>query len=298
MRVAITGASGLIGTALTRHLVAGGHEVIPMVRQSSTGSRAGIAWSPREDFVDLDGLEGVDAVVHLAGEPIGARRWNPDVKRRILESRTTGTDVLARGLARMQRPPAVLVSASAIGIYGDRGDEVLTEASPAGDGFLSQVCVAWEAAAAPAAAAGIRVVHPRTGVVLTASGGALRRMLLPFRLGVGGRIGSGRQYFSWISLQDHVRAMTHLLTSELAGPVNLTGPQPVDNADFTKALGRALHRPTVVPVPAALLRLALGEMGKALVLDSARVTPTKLTEDGFSFQHANVDEALAWALAN
>jgi uncharacterized protein (TIGR01777 family) len=188
------------------------------------------------------------------------------------------------------------VSGSAIGFYGSRGDEALDESSAAGQGFLPEVCAAWEAAAAPASQAGIRVVHPRTGVVLSADGGALAKMRLPFKLCLGGRIGDGKQWFSWISLHDEVRALTHLLDSEMSGPVNLTGPAPVDNASFTKSMGRAVHRPTVIPLPAFAVRTALGEMGERLLLDSQRVVPKALIDDDFRFEHATVDEALRWAL--
>ncbi|MFT5222487.1 MAG: hypothetical protein ACI867_000790 [Glaciecola sp.] len=296
MRVAITGASGLIGGALARHLEARGDEIVTLVRDRAQSTNRAAYWSVTDKVVDTDALAGVDAVVHLAGEPIASGRWNPAVKARIRDSRTQGTDVLARALASMTDQPSVLVSGSAIGFYGSRGDDVLDEASGAGHGFLPEVCVAWEQAAAPAAQAGIRVVHPRTGVVLSADGGALAKMRLPFKLGLGGRIGDGQQWFSWISLHDEVRALTHLLDGEMSGPVNLTGPAPVDNASFTEAMGRAVHRPTAIPLPAFAVRAALGEMGERLLLDSQRVVPKALLDDGFRFDHATVGEALAWAL--
>lgn len=297
MRVAITGASGLIGRALAEHLDSEGHEVLTLVRDRARATNRAIHWSPEDGIVDTAGLAGVDGVVHLAGASIASGRWNTKVKTQIRSSRTVGTDVLATALAGMAHPPSVLVSGSAMGIYGDRGDEVLTEASAPGHGFLPEVCLSWEAAAKPAADAGIRVVHPRTGVVLARKGGALAKMLLPFKMGLGGRIGSGEQYFSWISLLDEVRAITHLLTSELVGPVNCTGPSPVDNAAFTKAMGRVLHRPTVLPLPAFAVRAVLGEMGERLILDSARVMPQALLDDGFVFVHQDVDTALEWAVA-
>lgn len=297
MRVAITGATGLIGKALTADLEQDGHTVLRLVRDRSRVTARAAYWSPAEGVVDTEALSGVDAVVHLAGEPIGgALRWTESVKTRIRESRRQGTDVLARALASMDDKPAVLVSASAVGYYGNRGDEVLTEASDPGVGFLPEVCQVWESAAAPAAEAGIRVVHPRTGVVLSADGGALERMLPPFKLGVGGKIGDGSQWFPWISLEDEVRALRHLIDGTLDGPVNLAGPDPVTNAQFTKALGEVLGRPTALSVPAFAIKAALGEMGERLVLDSTRVVPSRLVEDGFAFVHTDVVSALRWAL--
>ncbi len=297
-RIAITGASGLLGDALTASLVADGHTVLPLVRDHSRASGGAIYWSVRQRAIEAEKLEGLDAVVHLAGEPIASGRWNPEVKRRILESRVQGTTLLTEALAGLTDKPPVLVSASAVGFYGDRGSEILTEGSAAGSGFLPDLVIAWEAAAEPARAAGIRVVHPRTGIVLTAKGGALKKMLLPFKLGVGGRIGSGQQYMSWISLQDWVGGVRHLIDGDLDGPVNLTGPNPVDNIHFTKALGDVLGRPTVFPVPAFAIKAALGEMGERLTLDSQNIVPARLVDSGFAFQHSNVRDALAWAVAN
>ncbi len=292
-RVAVSGSTGLIGSALVDALRGDGVTVHPLVRSREKLRDGDLLFSPDSGEIDAAGLEGVDAVVHLAGEPIASSRWSEAQKRRIMDSRVDGTGLLARTLARLSSPPEVMVSASAIGFYGDRDDELLTEASSAGEGFLVDVVEAWEAAAAPAVAAGIRVVHPRTGIVLTPDGGALEKMLIPFKLGVGGRIGSGQQWMSWISLTDEIRALRFLLDdTSLRGPVNLTAPTPVTNIEFTKALGDVLNRPTVFPVPGFALKLLLGEMGEALTLDSARIVPTALTDAGFAFTHTDVTAAL------
>ena len=249
--------------------------------------------------IDAAGLEGVDAVVHLAGAGIGDKKWTPERKQLILESRTKATDLLARTLAGLARPPAVLISGSAVGYYGNRGDAVLTEESPPGDDFAAGVCVAWEAATAPAAEAGIRVVTIRTGIVLAAHGGALQRMLLPFKLGLGGRIGSGEQYMSWIALDDHVDAVRHLLgAASVSGPVNLTAPNPATNAEFTHALGGALHRPTILPTPLLPLKALYGsELVEHLLVNGQRVLPRALEADGFSFAYPELDGALRAVLA-
>ncbi|MGZ4690788.1 MAG: TIGR01777 family oxidoreductase [Acidimicrobiia bacterium] len=293
MKVAVTGATGLIGTALTTELRARGDDVITVGR----GAGATVRWDPAAGTIDADALEGLDAVVHLAGEPIGEKRWTDDEKRAIHDSRSRGTGLLATTLAGLARPPAVLVSGSAVGYYGNRGDEVLTETSgpgPAAD-FLVGVCLAWEAATAPAEAAGIRTVHVRTGIVLSADGGALARMLTPFKLGLGGRIGSGRQYMSWISIDDEVGAMLHALDHDtVVGAVNATGPAPVTNAQFTKALGTALHRPTILPTPLAPLKLVYGgELVQHLLVDGQRVMPARLAETGYDFRHPTLAAALA-----
>ncbi len=291
MRVAVTGANGLVGSDLAAFLSTGGHEVARIVRRPGPGD---IGWDPAADRIDAEALEGVDAVVHLAGENIAAGRWSDESKRRVLDSRTKGTSLLCRTLARLERPPRVLVSASAIGFYGDRGDEELDEASPAGDGFLADVCRQWEAATAPARDAGIRVVNLRIGVVLTPKGGALAQMLTPFRLGVGGALGPGTQWMSWISLDDLVAAVLHAIaTPGLAGPVNATSPVPVTNAELTRTLARLLRRPAVFAVPAFALRALLGEMADALLLASTRVAPRRLVETGFVFRDARLDSALA-----
>lgn len=257
-----------------------------------------IAWDPATGRLDPADLEGLDAVVHLAGENIGVR-WTAARKRQIRESRTLGTTLLSETLARLRQPPAVLVSMSAVGIYGDRGDEILTESSIPGsrEDFLVQVGTAWEAAAGPAAAAGIRVVHPRLGTVLDRHGGALARMLLPFRLGVGGRLGHGRQWMSWIALDDAIAALASVLTTEtIRGPINLTAPAPVTNREFTAALGRVLTRPTVMPVPAAALRLMFGEMAQAILLGSTRAVPARLAALDFPFRYPELETALRRAL--
>jgi len=297
MDVVVTGSTGLIGRALGGALERAGHRMVPMVRSESGGEA--IRWDPDRGVIDSEGLEGVGAVVHLAGEGIGTKRWNDEQKARIRDSRVRGTTLLAETLAKLGKPPKVLLSGSAVGIYGDRGDEVLTETSRAGGGFLAELCVAWEAAAAPAREAGIRVSHLRTGIVLSGGGGALPKMLTPFKLGLGGRLGSGRQWMSWISIDDEVGAIVHLLGEEApAGPVNLTAPNPVANADFTRALGQTLGRPTVLPVPKIGLKLLLGgEMAQDLLLGGQRVLPTRLLDSGFTFAHPELADALEAALA-
>ena len=295
-RIAITGASGLIGTALTQALQRDGREVHSLVR-TPRGAPREIAWDPDAGHIDAAALEGFDAVVHLAGENIG-QRWTPAVKERILESRVRGTQLLAGALASLRQPPEVLVSASAVGYYGDRGDEPLDESAPAGNDFLAEVAQAWEAAAIPAANAGIRVVHPRSGMVLSPHGGALARMLVPFRLGLGGQMGSGHQWTSWIALDDEVAAIRFLVdTPILTGPVNVTSPRPVTNAEFTRVLGHVLRRPTLMTVPAAALRLAFGEMADRTILASQRARPVRLLDAGFHFHHPRLEDALRALLA-
>lgn len=290
-RIAMTGASGLIGAQLSAFLRSGGHEVLPMVRRSPREHE--IHWDPARQEVELEPLEGLDAVVHLAGESIASGRWTPERKAAILDSRVSGTRLLATALAKLKKPPRVLVCASAIGYYGDRSDEILTEDSPPGTGFLADVCQAWEAAAEPARQAGIRVVHVRTGIVLSAQGGALAQMLLPFRLGLGGVIGSGRQYMSWIGFDDLIGAFHHaLFTESMHGALNATAPHPVTNAEFVRVLGKVLGRPTVIPLPAQAVRLLLGELGEALLLEGARVLPTKLEASEFVFAHPELEGAL------
>jgi uncharacterized protein (TIGR01777 family) len=296
MRVAVTGASGLIGSALVPHLRSVGHEVVRLVRRAPT-SPDEVRWDPRAGTVDLAGLAGVDGVVHLAGAGVGDHRWTDAYKREILDSRVDGTRTIATALAALDPRPRVLVSASAIGWYGDTGDRAVDETAPAGQGFLADVVRDWEAAARPAADAGIRVVHPRTGLVVSASGGAWQRMFPLFRMGLGGRLGSGRQYWSWVSLRDEVCALQFLLEQDhLVGPVNLTGPAPATNAEVTSATGRVLGRPTILPAPAFALKLVLGEFSTE-VLGSARVLPTVLERAGFVFQDPSVEAAIrtAWA---
>jgi uncharacterized protein len=291
MDIAITGSSGLIGTALASSLRADGHTVIPVVRKPRVPDT--VQWDPTTGTIDAGGLDGLDAVVHLAGEGIASKRWSLEQKRRILESRTRGTSLLADTLAGLQRKPGVFVSASAIGYYGERGSDVLTEDDLAATTFLGEVVVAWEAAARPAVEAGIRVAHPRTGIVLSPAGGALAESLPLFKVGLGGRFGSGRQYWSWISLPDEVRALQWLLDHDLAGPVNLTAPEPVTNAAFTKALGAELHRPTLLPIPKFGPAAKLGsELAQELLYTSSRVVPTKLLASGFKFEHEDIETAL------
>jgi hypothetical protein len=294
MQIAVTGSTGLIGRKLVDALRDGGHRVRPLVRPGSANVVGdAIKWDPAAGTIDAERLEGLDGVVHLAGEGIGERRWTSTQKRRILESRTKGTTLLAEALAGLDAPPAVLLSGSAVGYYGDTGDHPTVEDGPAGTDFPASVCVAWEAATGAAEAAGIRVVHLRTGIVLSPKGGALSRQLPAFRAGIGGRAGDGTQYMSWIHIDDEVRAIIHLLTSEVSGPVNLTSPAPVTNAEYTKALGRAVNRPTFV-LPMAGPRLLFGrELADSLLLTSQRVLPAALEADGFTFEHPDLDEALA-----
>ena len=291
LRIAVTGASGLIGTALVAHLRADGHEVLRLVRRPA-GAADEVTWDPVAGTVDLGRLAGVHAVVHLAGAGVGEHRWTAAYRKVILDSRVQGTGTIARAVAELDPAPGVLVSASAIGFYGDTGSRAVDETAPRGAGFLAEVVEAWEAAAEPARVAGVRVVHPRSGLVMARSGGAWARLLPLFRLGLGGRLGNGRQYWSYITLQDEVRALTHLLDSELAGPVNLTAPEPATNAEITKAMGASLHRPTLLPVPAIALKTVLGEFSSE-VLGSARVRPARLLADGFTFLHPDLVSAVA-----
>lgn len=293
MDVVISGAGGLIGTALQAELRQRGHTPIPLVRREVRPGEQAIGWDPEGGTIDHRSLEGVDAVVHLAGEGIAERRWTEEQKAKILHSRTRGTTLLAEALAGLIDRPSVLVSGSGVNYYGDRGDEVLTESSGAGDDFLADVCVKWEAASQLAAAAGIRTVNIRTGIVLDANGGALARQLLPFKLGIGGRLGSGRQWQSWIALTDVVGAICHLIESDVHGPVNLTAPEPVRNAEFTKTLGQVLRRPTLIPIPTAAPAALFGrELVEALLLVSLRVTPAALTASGYEFTHTHLEPAL------
>ena len=292
MKVLVSGAKGFVGAALSTFLTARRHRVVPLVRGSTATAAEVVAWDPLAGRLDGTLLEGVDAVVHLAGESVASGRWTASKKERIRASRVEGTRLLAERLSRLQRPPSVAACASAIGYYGDRADEVLTEDSSQGTGFLADVAQAWEGATAPMRDAGIRVVNMRIGVVLSPAGAALARMLPPFRLGLGGRIGDGRQYMSWITLDDLVDAIAFILDNDaLRGPVNLVAPQPVTNGQFTKALGSALRRPTILPLPAWAVRLAMGEMGENLLLASTRVDPVRLTQAGYPFQHPTVETA-------
>jgi uncharacterized protein (TIGR01777 family) len=294
MDVAITGSTGLIGSALVERLGARGHRAVRVVRGDATPGRDVVRWDPAAGTIDAAGLEGLDAVVHLAGAGIGDKRWTDERKRLILESRVQGTTLLARTLAGLERKPAVLVSGSAVGYYGARGDEPLTEDAPPGDDFAAGVCTQWEASTAAAADAGIRVVRIRTGIVLARHGGALARMVLPFSLGLGGRIKSGRQYMSWIALDDEVEAILHAIThAELDGPANLTAPNPVTNAEFTKTLGAVLRRPTVLPTPLLPLKAVYGgELVQHLLVEGQRVLPAKLDATGFEHAHPELEGAL------
>ncbi len=291
MRVAITGSSGLIGSALRTSLEADGHQVVRVVRTGQGPDTT--TWDVDRGQIDATAFEGLDGVVHLAGEGIGEKRWTDEQKGRILESRTRGTALLSEALASLQHRPPVLVSGSAVGFYGDRGDEQLTEASPAGTGFLAEVATAWEAATAPAEAAGVRVAHIRTGIVLDRDGGALARLVKLARLGLLGKLGSGRQWMSWIGLADEVGAIRFLLEHDVAGAVNLTAPAPVTNAVFTKALGRVVHRPTILPIPSFGPKLLLGgELADALLYEGQRVLPEALLDAGYEFRHDDLETAL------
>lgn len=296
LRVAVTGSTGLIGEALVGSLRRDGHAVHRMVRDRDAATGDDIFWSVRAGEIDTSALEGVDAVVHLAGEPLGENRWTDETKRRIRDSRVDGTRLLSQALASLSSPPAVLLSGSAVGYYGSRGDELLTEESGPGDDFLAEVVVAWEDAADPARAAGIRVVHPRTGVVIAEEGPLIEKVELPFKLGIGGRIGDGRQWIPWISLDDEVRALRFLVESELVGPVNLVAPNPVRNRELTEALGEVLHRPTIIPTPMFGIRLLYGEMGISLATTSQRAVPRALQAAGFEFRHPVLLSALELAL--
>jgi uncharacterized protein (TIGR01777 family) len=290
MKVLISGATGLIGSSLAQELRSGGHHVTSLTR-SPTGEN-NISWDPDAGTVD-GSLEGTDAVVHLAGESIAEGRWTVSKKRRIMDSRKKGTRLLAGTIAGLTTPPRVMVSASAVGYYGDRGDEVLREDSRPGSDFLAEVCKAWEAAADPAREAGIRVVHTRFGIVLSLEGGALGTMLPIFKLGGGGRIGRGRQWWSWVTIDDVVGTIHHALENDsVEGPVNVGSPNPMTNAEYTRVLGKVLNRPTVLPVPAPAIRLALGGIADALLLASQRMEPAKLKVTGYRFRHPELEGAL------
>ena len=295
MKILVSGSSGLIGSALVPLLSARGHSITRLVRMDPQPGQ--IHWDPERGTIEAARLEGFDAVVHLAGQNIAAGRWTPEQKARIRVSRAKGTRILAEALAALPAPPQVLICASAIGYYGNRGDEVLQEESPAGSGFLPEVCQAWEAAAAPARKMGIRVINLRTGVVLSAAGGALAKMLPAFKMGIGGVVGNGRQYMSWIALNDVVGAIVHALSNPaLDGPVNAVAPHPLTNREFTVTLGRVLSRPTLFPLPAFAVRLAFGEMADELLLASQRVEPAKLASSGYKFQFPELEGALRHAL--
>ena len=294
--VAVTGASGLVGSALVTGLTSAGHRVVRVVRGAGAASVAGqrlARWDPESGALEPSALAGADAVVHLAGESVAGGRWTEAKKRRIRSSRVDVTRRLAEALLRLERPPRLLVSASAVGYYGDRGSEILREDSSPGPGFLAEVCREWEAATDPAARAGIRVVRLRIGMVLSRRGGALGAMLTPFRLGAGGPVGSGVQWVSWIAIDDLVGAILHALATEsLAGPVNAVAPEPVTNRELARTLGRVLRRPALLPLPAVAARLLFGQMADELLLASARVEPARLRATGFTFRHARLEDAL------
>ncbi len=293
MKIVVSGASGLVGTALARRW-SGTHSVVGLGRRPTPG---GAQWDPAAGALDPAAVSGADAVVHLAGAGIADRRWSDSVKQAIRDSRVRGTSLIARSMVAADAPPPVLICASAIGYYGDRGNAVLDEDSEPGQGFLSKVSLEWEAAADPAREAGLRVVHLRIGIVLSKHGGALKQMLLPFKLGVGGKLGDGSQYMSWIGLEDLTRIIEYAIEQPtMQGAINAVAPTPATNADFTKALGRVLGRPTIFPVPGFGVRLLFGEMGDALLLGSTRVVPTRLAATDFRFEHPDLDSALRAAL--
>ncbi|MCX4401213.1 TIGR01777 family oxidoreductase [Streptomyces sp. NPDC059837] len=294
-RIAIAGASGLIGSALTRSLIADGHEVVRLVRRAPRGTDE-LRWDPDGQRMDAGGLAGCAAVVNLAGAGVASRRWTEAYKRKIRDSRVRGTATLAEAVASLDERPRVFVNGSAIGFYGETGDRVVDESAPPGEGFLPSVCVAWEGAAAPAQEAGVRTVFARTGLVVAREGGAWGKLFPLFKAGLGGRMGDGRQYWSYISLHDEVAAIRHLIdTSSVSGPVNLTAPTPLTNREITEAMGRVLHRPTVFATPAPLLRLALGDMSGD-ILGSQRVHPSRLLSSGFTFAFPSIEGALRAAL--
>jgi uncharacterized protein len=293
MKILVSGSHGLVGRALSKSLTTDGHEVVRLVRHEPIVGDPEIWWDPSKDRIDAERLEGHDVVVHLAGESIASGRWTGDKKRSILESRVKGTMLLSETLARLSRPPSVFLSASAIGFYGNRGDELLTEQSAPGNDFLAKVCIQWEDATKAAVEKGIRTVHARFGIILDDDGGALAKMLTPFRMGIGGRVGNGKQWMSWIALDDVVNGLKFLMGEvSTRGPVNFVAPNPVTNAEFTKTLGRVLSKPTIFPVPEFGARLAFGEMADALLLSSQRVEPGVLKSKGFEFEWPMLESAL------
>ncbi|MEV1086010.1 TIGR01777 family oxidoreductase [Streptomyces sp. NPDC050211] len=294
-RIAVAGASGLIGSALVRSLTADGHEVVRLVRRAPRAQDE-VHWDPEAGRVDAAGLAGCDAVVNLAGAGVGSRRWTDAYKTKIRNSRVLGTSALAEAIASLDDPPRVFVNGSAIGFYGETGDRPVDESAPHGEGFLPELCVEWEGAAAPAQQAGVRTVFPRTGLVVAREGGAWARLFPLFKAGLGGRMGDGRQYWSFVSLHDEVAAIRHLIdTDGLSGPFNVTAPEPLTNREITAAMGRVLHRPTLFTVPAPVLRTVLGEMAGD-VLGSARVRPARLLESGFTFAFPDIEGAIRAAL--
>jgi uncharacterized protein len=293
MRILITGSHGLVGRALISELTKDGHEILSLVRHKSEGASE-IEWHPNQGAIDSERVSGFDVVVHLAGESIASGRWTDEKKRKIRESRVNGTTLLSQALARSSKPPATFISASAIGYYGNRADQLLDEKSAPGNDFLAEVCVAWERATGEAEARGVRTIHARFGIILDQEGGALAKMLTPFRMGVGGRIGDGKQWMSWIALVDVIKGLKFVIENDsITGPVNFVAPHPVTNSEFTKTLGDALSRPTLFPMPSFAVRLAFGEMGDALLLSSAKVEPRRLQQSGYRFEFENLQPALA-----
>jgi uncharacterized protein (TIGR01777 family) len=293
LKIVLAGASGMVGRQLKAYLSSAGHKVQTLVRRQADYKKGEIYWDPEKREMDKTLLEGVDAVIHLGGENIGASRWSKARKEAIRMSRVQSTRFLAESLAALKTKPKVFIVSSAIGFYGDRGEEVLTEESLPGKGFLPEVCQEWERAADPARWSNIRVVHVRTGIVLSLSGGALPKMLLPFRMGAGGVIGSGKQWMSWIALEDLIGVFRELLyREELSGPVNATAPGAVTNREFTKVLGKVLKRPTIAPLPGFMVKLLFGEMGEALLLEGQNVKPAKLSAAGFEFLYPDLESAL------
>ncbi len=298
MKILVSGSHGLVGKALIKSLTDDGHEVIRLVRHEHHLGALDIEWHPNQGTIDAQHLEGLDGVVHLAGESIAGGRWTEERKRAIRESRTKGTSLLSESLAGLTRPPSVFLSASAIGYYGNRGDEKLNEESAPGDDFLADVCVEWEAATKSAVEKGIRTVHTRFGVILDENGGALSKMLTPFRMGIGGKVGDGTQWTSWVALDDVIAALKFLLTNNsIRGPANIVSPNPATNAEFTRVLGRVLSRPTIFPMPAFGARLVFGEMADALLLSSQRVDPCVLEDNEFLFNWPTLEAALKHILA-
>ncbi|MCZ6759310.1 MAG: TIGR01777 family oxidoreductase [Gemmatimonadetes bacterium] len=293
MKIAVTGSTGLVGSALVAHLESSGHVVKRIVRRRDSADSDSVYWDPEAGMIEVDKLAGLDAAVHLAGENIAKRRWSKRQKARILKSRVNGTRLLSATVAGLDPKPEVMVCASAMGYYGDRCDEILTEDSGSGELFLSRVVRDWEAATTPAADAGIRVVNLRLGLVVSGAGGAIRQMMLPFKLGLGGRVGSGRQWVSWIAMADLVRLIQHCLTDRsLRGAVNAASPNPVTNRDLAQTLAKVLHRPAIMPLPSFVVRAALGQMGEELLLSSARLSPVKLVASGFEFHSPDLESAL------
>lgn len=293
MKILLSGSTGLIGSELTAHLKTKGHSVVRLVRAKSGSGDEEILWNPIARVIDRKQLEGLDAIVHLAGDPIAQGRWTPEKKTRIRDSRVKGTRFLAESVAQLAKPPKTFLCASAIGIYGERGGETVSEESPAGTGFLAETGIAWEKACEPAAQKGLRVVNMRIGIVLSPKGGALKMMLPPFRLGLGGVLGDGRQFMSWVALPDVIAAFHHALTTEaLRGPINVVSPNPVTNREFTKTLGSTLRRPTFLPVPSFTVLALFGEMGRELLLASTRVEPKRLKATGYRFLHPDLNGAL------